>query len=982
MPGINLRRGAALVCCFILALPFISAQRISQYATEEMRLLYFGKRYSYLMPHAARTFHNALQFHTSHWNYPHPGTSILLNDFDDDGHGGAIVMPENMIVLGIAPFNYAFSIIPSSERFQWLFSHELTHITLADKANSRDAFWRKVLLGKVSRDEMYPLSAFWSYRTVPRWYAPRWYHEGIACYLETWMSGGLGRALGAYDEMYFRSLVNENKRIYSAVGLETEGSTIDFQMGANAYLYGTRFVTWLSQAYGEQKLKDWYTRTDSGKAFYGSRFKEVYGLSLRDAWDDWRQFEIKFQQENLERIRAFPPNAFHPLQSSLGSVSNVVIDRDTDKLYAAVNHPGKTAYLAEMDLNDGKIRRIAPVRSPLLYSVTYLAYDAREKRLFLSEQNNKMRSLVSVSLETGRRKTLIPYSRTGNLVFNQKDAVLWGVRHDNGYASLVKIPPPYNTVVPMFTTEFGRSLLDLSISNDGQMLSASLTGIRGEQALILFHLDTLEAGIHSFDTVYQLEDNTLTQFSFSLDDRYLIGTSYYTGVSNIWRVSLQTGAFELLSNDEIGLFMPRQTGPDSLFVLRFTRDGMQPGMIPMRVLEDANAIEYLGNKAVERNPELQGYSLPPLTNISLDSLNLTEKAYQPLKEIKLQNAFPDISAFKKTLALGYRLHWSDRIGVSRLSLFLGTSAWSTLPDKQKLHAELSASHFFWHLNASLNKTDFYDFFGPFMRSRAGYSLSLGYRRDYARKSPLKSFLSFGVQHYGDLEVLPEFQEINTPVRSFQRAYAEGGVSLLRKSLGAIEYEAGWQWQGRASTYLSGEQWYPALVSEQSYGWLVPGIRNTSFWLRNSLGHAFGENESAFGAFYFGGFRNNYVDWQEPAQYRKYLSFPGAPIDEIKGKTFIKTLGELNLKPIRIREAGTTWFYPTYLRPSFLGMHLAAQASPDAWYRHIYNAGVQLDLELVLFSYLKTTWSAGYARRFETGRSYGEEWMFSVKLLGN
>jgi len=54
-----------------------------------------------------------------------------------------------MIILGVSPFNFAFSITPSSERFQWLFAHELTHITLADKPNKSDMFWRKVLFGKV-----------------------------------------------------------------------------------------------------------------------------------------------------------------------------------------------------------------------------------------------------------------------------------------------------------------------------------------------------------------------------------------------------------------------------------------------------------------------------------------------------------------------------------------------------------------------------------------------------------------------------------------------------------------------------------------------------------------------------------------------------------------------------------------------------------------------------------------------------------------
>jgi len=220
-----------------------SRHKIFRYTTGEMELIYFGKRYSYLMPHVASTFHNAMDFHKHLWDYDHNMTYVLLTDFEDDGYGGAMVMPVNMVILGISPFNHAFNIVPTNERFQWLSNHELTHIAMADKPNKSDLFWRKAMLGKVRREERHPLSAFWSYLTTPRWYAPRWYHEGIACYLETWMSGGLGRALGPYDEMYFRSIVNEDQKIYSVVGLETEGTTIDFQVGANAYLYGSRFIT-------------------------------------------------------------------------------------------------------------------------------------------------------------------------------------------------------------------------------------------------------------------------------------------------------------------------------------------------------------------------------------------------------------------------------------------------------------------------------------------------------------------------------------------------------------------------------------------------------------------------------------------------------------------------------------------------------------------------------------------------------------------
>jgi hypothetical protein len=125
-----------------------------------------------------------------------------------------------------------------------------------------------------------------------------------------------------------------------------------------------------------------------------------------------------------------------------------------------------------------------------------------------------------------------------------------------------------------------------------------------------------------------------------------------------------------------------------------------------------------------------------------------------------------------------------------------------------------------------------------------------------------------------------------------------------------------------------------------------------------------------------------VDWQPSAQYRKVLAFPGVDIDALQARSFIKTMGELNLKPIRIRNAGTTWLYPTFIKTSMFGTHIVLNPDADVNRRHVFNAGAQIDLELVLFSYLKTTWSAGYARKLEAEIMPLEQWMFSVKLLGN
>jgi hypothetical protein len=936
-----------------------------------------------MIPHMVGTFDNAIGFHQKLWDYDHRKTYVLLNDFSDFGHGGATGMPRNQIFLGIEPYSFAFSIIPSSERFQWLFNHELVHITMADKANKTDLFWRKAMLGKVVRNEHYPVSALWSYLTVPRWYAPRWYHEGIACYLETWMSGGLGRAMGNYDEMYFRSIVADKQPIYSMIGLETEGTTIDFQVGANAYLYGTRFVNYLSLQYGVSKLKDFYSRTENSSAFYGRQFKKVYGQNIKKTWGEWSTWERNFQQQNIDNVSEHPLSAYRPITSKeLGSVSKYGYNSKTGKIYAAINYPGVISQIAEIDINSGKIRKLANLDSPSLYYSTHLAYDPDHERIFISEQNNNFRSLVQINALTGRKKTLIQIARTGELDYNRSDQTIWGVQHDNGYSILVKIPPPYKKVIPMFTADFGKSLFDVAISNNGKMVTASLTGVRGEMSVILFNIDELEAGKKQYRTVHQFEDNTLTQYKFSPDDRYLIGTSYYTGISNILRIPIEGEGFELLTNTETGFFMPMQFDADSLIALKFQRNGMLPVTLPISVVEDANAIGYMGNLISEKNPEVTEWSLPAPQRNNPDSIRSREGTYHPIRKMRLIYAYPDVSGYKNTIAAGYRIAINDPLSLSSINLFLGTSPWSDYDDKQKIHAQFDWSYWNWKLLASYNKTDFYDLFGSTKRSRAGYTIGLSYGKSYNLRSPLVYKFNVGAYTYGDLEVLPSYQNIATPIKNFHAFSASAGVEKLRKTLGGVDHEMGFSWDVDATGFLAGGDVFPTLQSDQSVGFLVPVMRNTSFWIRNSIGQSLGNRNSALSNFYFGGFRNNYVDWQPSEQYRKTMAFPGAQIDEIQAYNYIKTMGELNLKPIRLRNIGLTWGYPTYIKSSLFATHLITDPTQSDFTRNIFNFGTQVDIQLVMFSYLKTTWSAGYAVMVENGKQNKGQLMFSVKLLGN
>ncbi|MDD3032962.1 MAG: hypothetical protein PHT25_00065 [Bacteroidales bacterium] len=961
----------------------IKAQMIQQHKVDNLDLIYFGKRYTNLVPHVSQTFRNAMRFHSDLWGYRDTTTYVILNDFQDMGHGGALIMPFNQVQLGIEPYSFAFSIIPSSERFQWLFNHELTHVVMADKPNKRDLMFRRLMMGKIRRDEEMPLSAVWSYLTAPRWYSPRWYHEGIACFMETWMSGGLGRAMGNYDEMYFRSIINEEKPLYSLVGLETEGTTIDFQVGANSYLYGTRFVSYLADKYGIDKLLQFYNRSDDSKSFYAGQFRKVYGKSVRGVWNDWKSWENEFQKENIATIKEYPLTEFNPVTAKpLGSVSRFAYNGTTGKIYAAVNHPGAISQVVEIDRYSGKIRKLAVLDSPELYYTTHLAYDQKREKLFITENNAKYRSLVEIDIKTGKKRILKEMTRTGELVFNGADNSIWGVQHDNGYSILVMIPEPYDKVIPMYTAPFGKVFFDLDISGSGEKLIASLSGVKGEQSLVMIDIKELEKGKQNMETLYSMSDNTLSQFKFADNDSSVVGTSYYTGVSNVWRINLSDKRFELLSNTETGMFMPVQISRDSLIVLKFHRDGMIPGTIPAKVIEDANAISFLGNRIHEKCPMVEKWSLPPASRIDGDTINAVESSYSPLKEMRFSSAYPDLGGYKKTIAAGYRMDWRDPIGLSNLNIFIAVSPWSNYETKQKIHAMLEWKYWNWQLTANYNKTHFYDIFGPTRRSRAGYSIGLDYKKDNSLKSPKKSWYSFGVHTYGDLEVLPQYQNVGTPIRSMQAATISYGISKFRKSLGGVMEEKGYSWEISSTQYLAQKKFYPSVVSSQDAGFLIPFIRNSSFWIRNSIGLSFGKRSSGLSHFYFGGFRNNYVDWQPSEQYRNVLAFPGAEIDEVPAYNYVKTMGELNLRPIRLNNVGTTWLYPTFIKTALFTTHLMTDFDKSDKIRHLFNLGAQLDIQVVAFSYLKTTWSVGYARRFEKGFGGKDQIMLSLKLLGD
>lgn len=985
------RRGSAFfsgIFMCLLLLSFFSNVRsqvpLYSLRTKNLRLIYYDENHAYIIPHLARCFENSLSFHRKLFDYtPSEEVTILLQDFNDYGSGGTNTIPWNYINIGIEPFDYVYETSPANERMNWIMNHELVHVLATDKAAPADKFFRTLFLGKVIPVAENPLSMYYSFLTTPRWYSPRWYHEGIAVFMETWMSGGIGRAQNGYDEMVFRSMVNDSSHFYDIVGLESEGTTIDFQIGVNSYLYGTRFICYLAYMNGIDKLLQWYNRTKDSKRYFATQFSNVYGTSLDDEWEKWIAWEHEWQKKNLETIRQYPVTPYRKIcHQSLGSVSRTYYDSKRNKIYLGINYPGQIAQIASIDLGSGKIEKICNMPTPALYYVTSLAYNPSGNELFFTTHNSSQwRNLNVVNLYTGKTRVLLKRARMGDITFNAADKSIWGVRHQDGYSTLVRVPPPYDGFQEIFSFRYGKDLFDIDISPDGSMLTGSLVEINGDQRLIKFDIRQLLQGEKAYEILEEFEDNSPQNFVFSSDGRYLYGTSYYSGVSNVYRYDFINKTTNIVSNSENGFFRPVVMPGDSLLVFRYSGKGFTPVMIA-DTLCNVQAITFLGYSVAEKYPIVKTWKLaPPNPNlIDLDTLTVFAGTYNSLKSLRLASVYPVVEGYKDLPAYGLRFTMMDPLGgIDGIDFTASYTPNKDLPAEERFHFGFDYTHWNLNIHGMYNGTDFYDLFGPTKTSRKGYSLGIRYSNFLVYDKPKKLEYTLHASGYGGLEKMPDYQTIDVSFDKFISFGANLDYSYLLRSLGSVEYEQGVTWKLTSSmNYVKGKL-YPRFYANYDFGFLLPW-HHSSLWLRSSLGYSIGDRKEPFANFYFGGFGNNWVDYQEIQRYRSYYSFPGFELNDVGGSNYGRVMLEWTFPPIRFARFGSPSFYFRWARFALFSTAMATNFDSEKNYNTYLNIGGQLDVRLVTFSLLKSTFSLGYALAFRENKQVSKEFMISLKML--
>ncbi|HEV8094083.1 MAG TPA: hypothetical protein VGP71_00055 [Burkholderiales bacterium] len=957
--------------------------------TEDLRLIYFDPL-GFLTPHTVRTFTNSLAWQKKIFGWtPSQKTTVLLKDFADYGNASAVPAPNSRLVFDVAPQSRAFETYPAGERMYTLMNHELVHTATADVASSEDRSWRTFFFGKVQATPDQPESLLYNYLTIPRIAAPRWLIEGIAVFSETWMNGGLGRAQSGYDEMVFREMVRDNAHFYDPLGLASRGARVDFRALASAYLYGTRFLTYLAYTRSPEKVMQWIRRDEGSKRYYADQFEHVFGLPIEAAWQEWVRFEQEFQRANLAEVRKHPVTPYRRLGAgAAGSISRLHYDEASGMLYGGFRYPGFVEHIGALNTKDGTLRRLADIKRPMHYRVTSFAFDPSSGTAFYTDDNLALRDLMAIDVKTGARRMLMEDARIGEIALNPIDKSLIGVRHLNGIATLVHIAPPYGGWKDLHTFPWEHVPSDLDISSDGRLLSATISDDLGEQYLRVWELAKVFAGDMKPLSEFKFGQSVPESFVFSRDGRYLYGSSYYTGVSNIYRYEVATGKIEALTNAESGFFRPMPLTDGRMLVLAYTSEGFVPAIIEPRATNDLSAIKFLGAELAAKHPVVTTWQVPPGTDVTY--VKMTDRGiYYPPEKLSFVNAYPILQGYKDSIGPGYRINFEDPIRFASLSITAAVTPSGSLPRSEKAHLDIQYRYLGWRAGLAWNSSDFYDIFGPTKHSRKGFAAKVGYNDLLIYDEPRRLDLKSEIAYYDRLDTLPQTQNVTSSATRLRTGLVGMYYTDVRRSLGAVDDEKGLKWRAVLNGNLADGELTPLLRGDVDFGFDLP-LAHSSIWLRNTAGVADGARTNPYANFFFGGFGNNYVDstaeksprenYASEKRYREYYAFPGFDIGEISGRSFGRTMLEWNLPPYFFESAGTPAFHLAWLRPAVFASVLWTEPGNSSLRRRYTNLGAQADLRFSFLHWYEMTLSVGYAVGYRGGQRAGNEWMISLQIM--
>ncbi len=951
-------------------------------------IVIYRESHSSLVPYIIRSAENSLKMLMDIFKFK-PTEKIVINTFDisDYGYATTTAIPRNFIRLEIEPLEPGYEIIPYNERLQWLISHELVHIVINDQASNIENLLRNVFQ-KVTPEQVQPITVFYSILTNYSRYTPRWHQEAIAVFMETWLSGGFGRILGNFDEMYFRTMVLDNKEFPSDLKIDSRLIHSSFLVETVYYLYGARFASYLAIKYGAQKLLDWF-KISPGDFYlsFKKKFESLFNKDFDEEWQNFIEFEKEFQKKNIERLNSSKTTFIKRLSNEpFGFTTQPHFDPVSGSVIFGYHKPNHLASIQKFNLNSLESVDIATLPTPSQYQIASTAFDYNTGLFFYTLNNNQLyRDLYVLDVQTEETRILYRDSRIGNLTVSPATHELWGIKHSGGKASIIHSPYPYNILEQ--TTEFlvGDDIQELAVTPSGKYLAATLLKSNGQQSIILVNTDSL-LNSKTFNFNLITSSGSPENPSWSLDGKILYWNAYTNGVSNIYKVKFEDLFTQKINPVPIthtlgGLFKPIDIGKNLLFAFEFTSDGLIPVTFEDKPVETLPAIQYLGQEVIKKNSVVYNWYVSPSSETSSLLEKNDEEEYNGLENLKIQTLIPVISGFQKQKMLGIFTHIADPLLNQEITIETGYSPFNENPLGPKWHFKGKYEYKKrWEIGFDHNAPDFYDLFNKRKRGLIGNKIHVANTHYWIYDNPLKVKQRTEVAYYfHQIFINDNLVRVSQP--DFGVAQTNFNSKDLRRTIGSSDFEYGNEYNVTLMVFGSNLEKKFEFAEELFAEW----DHFTTFFFPHNVFHfklAGGyhqPNEKIFQSrFFFGGFGNRALENEEVKQFRKVFRFPGIPIYRLDAERFIKVMFENKLPPIRFTNAAIGNHFLNHIDFEIYSQALYVK-SPlgEKW----IDLGAQMDLIFKHWFNLESTLSAGIANAwYENGKSW--EWFVSFKLLKN
>jgi WD40 repeat protein len=477
---------------------------------------------------AHRTLSVALDHH------PDEKCQILLTDDTDGSNGFANVIPRNAITLFATAPTGSSDLNDHDDWLYGLVSHEYTHVIHLDTIGGLPRIVNGVV-GKV-----------WA----PNQIQPRWIIEGIAVYEETKRSAG-GRNRNTTFDMYLRVPTLDGR----ALSLDQiTGLPIYFPQGNAAYVYGSHFLRFVFDRYGDRVLREMSHAMGADPIPFGIN-RQIHGVigkgftDLYGEWSDYRRDRAALQLEAVERA-----GRREGRQLTFSSTANLApaYTRDHKELVWSQTDGWSQPRLRAMPVG-GDVHQARDVLAEDRMGAFAVGPDGS----IVFEQTQEFRTaynfqdLMRWDPITDRVERLTRGARARDPAISPDGSRVAFSQNGNSQSWIALTEPhPGAPIVPLWRGARFEQAYAPAWSPDGKQLAFSAWRAGGYRDVMILDVET-----HA--TVEVTHDRAVDGDPvWSPDGRWLYFTSNRTGITNVYAHDLQTGALWQVTNVVNGAFEP------------------------------------------------------------------------------------------------------------------------------------------------------------------------------------------------------------------------------------------------------------------------------------------------------------------------------------------------------------------------------------------------------------------------------------------